>query len=56
MEIPNAFTRSLDTSVTPFGTGIACAPSDNGSYEVATNEPRPDRHADEFFFRWTVVT
>jgi hypothetical protein len=26
MEIPNAFTRSLDMSVTPFGTGVACDP------------------------------
>jgi hypothetical protein len=24
MEIPNAFIRSLDMNVTPFGTGIAC--------------------------------
>src|SRR6266542_4815136 len=39
MEIPNAFTRSLDMSVIPFGTGIACDPSDNRSSEVATNEP-----------------
>jgi hypothetical protein len=31
MEIPNALTRSLDMSVTPFGTGIACAPSGNGA-------------------------
>src|SRR5262249_52304033 len=55
MEIPNAFTRSLDMSVTPFGAEIACLRSD-GSSEVVTNEPRPDRHADECVFRWTVVT